>query len=92
MRVMREALTTPVLPVGLGDEWLQARDLHCPECEYNLRMLHMPRCPECGLIFRWQALLLVHCPRCNESLFATDGDHCPRCDLALNWGAIAGHR
>ena len=32
-------------------------DLHCPRCEYNLRMLTQARCPECGLVFDWQELI-----------------------------------
>ena len=32
-------------------------DLTCPRCDYNLRMLTLPRCPECGLTFDWQALI-----------------------------------
>jgi hypothetical protein len=31
-------------------------DLHCPLCEYNLRGLIEPRCPECGHRFNWAAL------------------------------------
>lgn len=29
--------------------FLAGRDEACPACEYNLRDLQMPRCPECGL-------------------------------------------
>ena len=29
----------------------------CPLCEYNLRGLSEPRCPECGYRFDWDALL-----------------------------------
>lgn len=32
-------------------------DLHCPRCDYNLRMLTLARCPECGLEFDWQELI-----------------------------------
>src|SRR5687767_5317051 len=31
-------------------------DLHCPLCEYNLRGLSEPRCPECGYQFQWEEL------------------------------------
>src|SRR3954447_5577159 len=34
-----------------------ARELHCPLCEYNLRGLVEPRCPECGHRFNWRQLL-----------------------------------
>ncbi|MBN2447782.1 MAG: hypothetical protein JXO22_13710, partial [Phycisphaerae bacterium] len=27
------------------------RDVYCPRCDYNLRGLTKPRCPECGLVF-----------------------------------------
>src|SRR5436309_13433704 len=28
--------------------WLRERDAPCPLCQYNLRGLTVPRCPECG--------------------------------------------
>ncbi len=28
-------------------------EVPCPRCEYNLRGLTVPRCPECGLTFEW---------------------------------------
>jgi hypothetical protein len=34
-----------------------ARDVACPLCEYNLRGLVEPRCPECGYAFEWHVLL-----------------------------------
>jgi hypothetical protein len=42
-------------------------DIPCPRCEYNLRMLPQPRCPECGLKFAWaevieSAKLAAICP------------------------------
>lgn len=80
----------PPLPKGLPDGWLFDHDLPCPTCEYNLRMLRVPRCPECGTAFRWQALLHVACPRCNEPLLEVDGSACPRCALALDWRALLG--
>lgn len=33
-----------------------AEDIHCPLCDYNLRGLSDPRCPECGYTFTWPAL------------------------------------
>jgi hypothetical protein len=33
------------------------RDVPCPLCEYNLRGLTDPRCPECGYRFAWDELL-----------------------------------
>jgi hypothetical protein len=32
-------------------------ELDCPRCGYNLRMLTVARCPECGLQFRWDELI-----------------------------------
>ena len=32
-------------------------DIRCPLCEYDLRMLTTPRCPECGYRFEWAELL-----------------------------------
>jgi hypothetical protein len=33
------------------------RDILCPLCDYNLRGLIDPRCPECGYQFDWEPLL-----------------------------------
>jgi len=82
--------TTADLPPGLPIDWVFEADLPCPACRYNLRMLRTPRCPECGVRFRWQALLPIACPRCGESLAAYDGSQCPRCALELHWPALLG--
>ena len=84
------AQMTPTLPAGLPDGWLFDRDLNCPECSYNLRMLSQPQCPECGTVFRWQTLLHVGCPRCGEGLETIDDGQCPRCGLELNWEKLLG--
>ncbi|OWY71371.1 hypothetical protein B7486_12340 [cyanobacterium TDX16] len=34
-------------------------EIHCPLCEYNLRGLSAPRCPECGYTFVWAELLEI---------------------------------
>lgn len=81
---------SPTLPAGVPDGWLFDRDLSCPECNYNLRMLSQPRCPECGTVFRWQTLLHISCPRCGEGLETIDGGECPRCGLELNWEELLG--
>ncbi len=85
---MPETPSIPVPPAGLPETWALDRDLPCPTCTYNLRMLRIPRCPECGLVFRWQTLLRVFCPRCGEALFDTDTDQCPRCKLHLDWALL----
>jgi len=33
-----------------------SQDVPCPQCEYNLRGLTIPRCPECGFRFDWTTL------------------------------------
>lgn len=73
------------LPPGIADDWRLPFDLPCPICRYNLRMLRLPRCPECGGVFRWQAILNVCCPRCGERLTEESGEDCPRCALPLDW-------
>lgn len=35
------------------------RDVLCPMCDYNLRGITEPRCPECGFRFDWSELLDV---------------------------------
>lgn len=34
-----------------------SEEIECPLCEYNLRGLVAPRCPECGFTFAWAELL-----------------------------------
>lgn len=43
-------------------------ELRCPRCRYDLRRLPQPRCPECGLQFRWAEL--VAATRCSLSPLA----------------------
>jgi len=39
-------------------DWEAIRDeIHCPLCQYNLRGLIEPRCPECGFRFAWFEVL-----------------------------------
>jgi len=55
------------------------RDISCPLCEYNLRALTEPRCPECGFRFTWDELndkakwrhpfVFEHHPECNTRSF-----------------------
>jgi rubredoxin len=41
-------------PVAAGPLWESIpHDVLCPLCEYNLRGLSEPRCPECGYRFDW---------------------------------------
>lgn len=78
----------PRLPTGVADDWGYDRDLECLKCGYNLRMLRVPRCPECGDVFRWQQMLQVTCPRCAAALGDVDGPNCPSCGLDLDWTAL----
>lgn len=36
---------------------LAEREVSCPACGYNLRGLHKPDCPECGVAITWEGLL-----------------------------------
>jgi hypothetical protein len=48
----------PLLPASSHTpDWETLKeDLKCPLCDYNLRGLTEPRCPECGFQFTWQEL------------------------------------
>lgn len=47
-------------PFPAPPDWAAIHEeIHCPLCEYNLRGLSMPRCPECGYTFIWAELLEV---------------------------------
>ena len=43
-------------PPGAPDSPVLHEDVACPLCEYNLRGLTEPRCPECGYAFSWPEL------------------------------------
>ncbi|MGQ9649481.1 MAG: hypothetical protein ACUVXJ_05185 [Phycisphaerae bacterium] len=48
------AFPTPDVP----PDWSTINwNVHCPLCEYNLRGLNVPRCPECGYRFTWSEVL-----------------------------------
>jgi hypothetical protein len=47
----------PVFPTPAPDWSSFQAEIHCPLCEYNLRGLTEPRCPECGFAFDWNELL-----------------------------------
>lgn len=45
-------------PIAARPDWRQLdEEVRCPLCEYNLRGLVQPRCPECGYEFVWSDLL-----------------------------------
>jgi hypothetical protein len=56
----------------------------CPLCEYDLRGLTEPRCPECGYHFDW-ADLLDPVRRRHRYLF----EHHPRCNVWSFWKTAA---
>jgi hypothetical protein len=48
----------PAAPRATAPDWDHHEDdVFCPLCEYNLRGLIEPRCPECGYRFEWPDLL-----------------------------------
>jgi hypothetical protein len=45
-------------PSQIEPDWsAQSEKVPCPLCDYDLRGLHEPRCPECGYQFHWPDLL-----------------------------------
>jgi len=61
------AYNSSMMDVQMGDretgitdipDWERLKDeVFCPLCDYNLRMLTVPRCPECGYTFEWPEVL-----------------------------------
>ena len=37
-------------------QYFKAHDIPCPECDYNLRGLRQPKCPECGSRLKFGSL------------------------------------
>lgn len=66
-------LTQTIPPPGTPDT---AEPLPCPLCDYDLRGLTEPRCPECGYTFEWRQMLDPALRR-HEFLF----EHHPRRSL-----------
>jgi hypothetical protein len=71
-----ETRAAPLSAPGDDDsliDYLRNRDVVCPQCDYNLRGLVTPRCPECGQALKlavalvepylkaWIALLVACC-------------------------------
>lgn len=47
-----------ISPTTASPDWSTInRDILCPLCDYNLKMLTEPRCPECGHRFEWADVL-----------------------------------
>lgn len=48
----------PTTKASTSPDWSAInRDILCPLCDYNLKMLTEPRCPECGHRFEWADVL-----------------------------------
>src|SRR5438105_3295879 len=59
--------------------------VECPLCDYNLRGLAEPRCPECGYIFEWEEVLDPRRAK-HEYLF----EHHRERNLWSWWKTVAG--
>jgi len=53
---LTNSLSPPLAPDSAPDWTAVTGDVVCPLCEYNLRGLTEPRCPECGYQFKWRDL------------------------------------
>jgi hypothetical protein len=71
--------------------WLANRDAFCPLCNYNLRALQTPRCPECGEGLRLRVMLAEPylkawiCLAASSSAGAGLGILCLICITKLGW-------
>src|SRR6185503_2909506 len=79
------AADLPAVPGEEAPESLSSRDLHCPLCEYNLRGLTEPRCPECGYRFEWVELIDAKL-KLHPYLF----EHHPRRNVWSFWKTAVG--
>lgn len=73
-------------PGGPVPDWSAVtREVHCPLCEYNLRGLVEPRCPECGCSFQWAEIF-------NPSLQVHPYliEHHPRRPVRSGWLTLRG--
>jgi hypothetical protein len=52
-------MSTPAASVDSPPDWSAPfeSEIECPLCDYNLRGLAEPRCPECGYSFTWAELI-----------------------------------
>jgi hypothetical protein len=72
-------------PGDAAPDWVSSHDLHCPLCDYNLRGLTEPRCPECGYRFQW-AELIDEKLKLHPYLF----EHHPRRNVWSFWKTAVG--
>jgi hypothetical protein len=67
-------------------DWeLMQAEVTCPLCEYNLRGLSQPRCPECGFTFEWREILDIT-RRKHQYLF----EHHPERNLSSFFKTLVG--
>jgi hypothetical protein len=67
------------------------RDVVCPLCDYNLRGLVEPRCPECGYRFEWSELLAPQ-TRLQEYLFESRPERNVWAFFRTIWSDVSPHR
>jgi hypothetical protein len=73
---------------AVSPDWSSiAEDVLCPLCEYNLRGVQEPRCPECGYQFAWSELLDPDRRR-HEYLFEHHSTHRFRWFRKTLWGGL----
>ena len=82
---MRSTATEAIPPTEPPDWSSIQEDIHCPLCEYDLRGIGEPRCPECGYMFDWPDLL-DPTRRLHPYLF----EHHPERNLWSFWRTAAG--
>ncbi len=76
----------PTVPAQGRADWAAiGYDVLCPLCEYNLRGLPEPRCPECGYRFDWAEVLSPN-RRPHEYLF----EHHPERNWSRFWQTARG--
>lgn len=69
-----------------GPDWQSiTEEILCPLCEYNLKGLTEPRCPECGYTCEWQDLLDP-----NRRLHRYVFEHHPQRNYRSFWQTTAG--
>jgi len=67
--------TTPPTKPAIPPNWDSISDeILCPLCEYNLRGIPEPRCPECGFKFEWDEVLNP-ARRQHRFIFEHQGSH-----------------
>lgn len=55
---LKTGITSREIRNAVTPNWTELADeIGCPLCDYNLRGLQEPRCPECGHAFNWRDLL-----------------------------------